>query len=472
MNPYETTLQVQEGMRVGATLFTSDALWPEPDALRQIRDACKVPSVEKVLATPDIHVGFGVPIGCVMATRDVVVPAAVGYDINCGMRVLATDLAAREIDAPALARSIRRDIPLGEGKRNIPLDRPALLEILTRGVPALGDVARTDHPAWAWLDPDEGPAVWAAIEEGGSMEGDPGALSERAMERGQHQLGTLGGGNHFIELQEVTAVMDGASASAWGLFEGQLLVMIHSGSRGFGHQVGEEYMALARSRRYDEPHPSPELCFMPCESREGRAYVGAMHAGANLAFANRHLMAALVRKSLLAAHPRARVGLLYDVPHNMAKLETHAGKKLWVHRKGATRAFSAARMAGTPFAGTGQPVLIPGSMGSRSYILAGVPDNERALCSANHGAGRRMSRTAAAGKIRPRDGRVLRPGLISDDEFNRAMEGVELICENRRTIKDEAPQAYKDIDEVVSVVEGARLARVVAAARPLAVLKG
>ncbi len=304
------------------------------------------------------------------------------------------------------------------------------------------------------------------------MPGDPSTLSPRAIERGQNQLGTLGGGNHFIELQEVVEVREPGPAGEWGLFAGQLVVMIHSGSRGFGHQVGEEYMSLARSRRYGEPHPSPELCYMPVDSKEGRAYLGAMHAGANLAFANRHLMAALVRKNLVHHYPGTEMALLYDVPHNMAKWERHGGRELWVHRKGATRAFPAERMAGTPFAGTGQPVLIPGSMGSSSYVLVGVPENERALCSTNHGAGRRMSRTAAAGKVRYRDGKVIRPGLITDREFEEAMEGITLICEDRHTIKEEAPQAYKDIDAVIEAVTGAGLAKVVARMRPLAVLKG
>ena len=468
MPAFERFLEPEGEMRVGARLFTSERLPLEPGALRQLRDACRVPTVREVLATPDLHVGFGVPIGCVLATDGVVIPAAVGYDINCGMRGLATDRFARDADAAAIARAIRRDVPLGEGKRNVPLDRAALREVLAHGVAALGHLGRRDHAAWDFLDPF---GAAARIEDGGSMAGDPGVVSERAQERGQNQLGTLGGGNHFIELQEVLAVEDAGTASAWGLFEGQLLVMIHSGSRGFGHQVGEEYMALARSRRYAEPHPSPELCYMPVDSPEGRAYLGAMHAGANLAFANRHLLGALVRKSLLDHLPGARADLLYDVPHNMAKRERHGGREVWVHRKGATRAFSGARMAGTPFARTGQPVLIPGSMGSFSYLLAGIPENERALCSANHGAGRRMSRTAAAGKRR-RDGAMLRPGLISDAEFARAMEGITLICEDRASIKEEAPQAYKDIGEVIEVVRGAHLARVVAKTRPLAVLKG
>ena len=465
-------LSREGGMRVGATLFTHPGLPVEAGALRQLRDACRIPSVERVIATPDIHVGYGVPIGSVVATSDVIIPAAVGYDINCGMRLLTTGRRAIDTDAALLAGSIRRDIPLGEGKRNVPLSGEEFMAVLARGVPALGDIHRRDHPVWDYLDPVQEPETWSHIEEGGSMPGDPAVLSARAIERGQYQLGTLGGGNHFIELQEVVGIEDPLRAASWGLFDGQLVIMIHSGSRGFGHQVGEEFMALARSRTYTEPHPSRELCYMPVDSREGRAYLGAMHAGANLAFANRHLMAALVCKNVLYHYPGTALTLLYDVPHNMAKLERHGGRLLWVHRKGATRAFTSDRMAGNPFEDTGQPVLIPGSMGSSSYILTGVPENERALCSANHGAGRRMSRTAAAGKVNRRGGRIVRPGLISDDEFRAAMEGITLLCENRRTIKEEAPQAYKDIEAVIEAVTASGLARVVAKMRPLAVLKG
>ena len=472
MSEFERLFPIEEGMRVAPTLYTSPRLPLEPESLRQLKDACRIPTVERVIATPDIHVGYGVPIGSIVATREVVIPSAVGYDINCGMRVLTTDRLAADVDSARLAGSIRRDIPLGEGKRNIPMDRGDFLDVLAHGVPALSSVKRRDHDVWSFIDPAAEPRTWPHIEDGGCMPGDPSALSQRALDRGQNQLGTLGGGNHFIEIQEVVSVDDSETASSWGVFEGQLVVMIHSGSRGFGHQVGEEYMSLARGRRYGEPHPTPELCFMPVDSAEGRAYLGAMHAGANLAFANRHLMAALVRKNLLYHCPDLHLDLLYDVPHNMAKCEVHGGNRLWVHRKGATRAFSPARMAGTPFETTGQPVLIPGSMGTHSYLLAGVPENEKALCSTNHGAGRRLSRTAAAGRIRRRDGKLLKPGLITDEAFMRAMEGVTLLCENKRTIKEEAPQAYKDIDLVIEAVCGAGLARVVAMMRPLAVLKG
>ncbi|HPA27994.1 MAG TPA: RtcB family protein, partial [Acidobacteriota bacterium] len=469
---FEANIPRKDDMRVEATLFVSESIRLEADSLSQLVDACRVPSVRKVVATPDIHVGYGVPIGCVLATSEVIIPAAVGYDINCGMRVLRTNLTARDVDASMLARSIRRDIPLGEGKENIRLSREEFDLVLEAGVPALYEISRKDHPAWDFMDPHEKSDLRNLIEDGGSMEGDPAAVSPRAKERGRNQLGTLGGGNHFIELQEVVSVGDDETAASWGISEGQLLVMIHSGSRGFGHQIGEDYMSLARSRSYGEPHPSSQLCYIPLDRKEGQDYVGAMRAGANLAFANRHAMAALVKKNFFHHCRDAKLELLYDVPHNIAKPETHFGQELWVHRKGATRAFAPSRMSAGCYRETGQPVLIPGSMGSFSYLLAGIEENDRALCSTNHGAGRRMSRTQAAGKVRHRDGKVLREGAITDEEFNRSMEGITLICENRHTIKEEAPQAYKDIDEVIRVVEGAKLAKVVAKMRPLAVLKG
>lgn len=472
LNEFEVFVPKEENMKVDATLFISDKIKLEEEALKQLKDACKIPTVKKVLATPDIHIGYGVPIGCVVGTEEVIIPAAVGYDINCGMRVIKTNLFAQNVDVESLAKSIRRDVPLGEGKENIRLSRSEFELVLAKGVPALYEISRKDHYVWDMLEKEDLKELKELIEDGGSMNGDPSAVSEKAKQRGQNQLGTLGGGNHFIELQEVVLVKNKKIAKEWGIFEGQLLIMIHSGSRGLGHQIGEDYMSLAKSKNYGEPHPSKELCYIPLDTKEGQNYVKAMHAGANSAFANRHIMNLLVKKNILYFYPDAELKLLYDVPHNIAKFEEHFNKKLWVHRKGATRAFSSLRMQSTIFKKTGQPVLIPGSMGSFSYLLVGVEENEKSLCSTNHGAGRQMSRTQAAGKVRYRDGKVLKEGAISDEEFRKAMEGIVLICENKHTIKEEAPQAYKDIDEVIRVVEGANLAQVVAKMRPLAVLKG
>lgn len=460
-------------MKVAARIFARNDIRIEAGAVEQLKAACALPGVEKVFGMPDIHHGYGVPIGCVVALRDNVVPAAVGYDINCGMRLLTTPLSAEDIDAGMIARSIHRDIPLGEGKRNISLSRDDFAAVLECGVRGLFEVKHSGSRAWEFWDDNEERQLLERIEDEGSMEGIPAAVSAKAVARGREQLGTLGGGNHFIELQKVMRIYDSGLAQRFGLFEGQLVVMIHSGSRGLGHQVGEDYMRLAKS--YDDSHgggqPNNNLCFFPLQSREGQNYIGAMRAAANFAFANRHLMAVLVKHNLRHHYGDIAVHLIYDVAHNIAKHERHDGKQLWVHRKGATRAFDAKRMKGTVFADTGQPVLIPGSMGTASYLLAGIPGGSRSLFSVNHGAGRTMSRTEAAGK-RGRRGKIKRDAAVSDEEFSRSMEGICLVCEDRGSIKEEAPAAYKDIDAVIETVIGAGLARAVARMKPLAVLKG
>jgi tRNA-splicing ligase RtcB len=323
---------------------------------------------------------------------------------------------------------------------------------------------------WDCLKPGEIERDAERIEANGSLPGVPEAVSEHARKRARDQLATLGGGNHFVELQRVESISEPAAAGAWGLFVGQLLIMLHSGSRAMGHQVGGDYMAIAEQvTRHLVPNKM--LCYLPADSRQGQRYIGAMNAAANFAFANRELMTVLIRRNIRHHLGREqRCDLIYDVTHNMAKYEEHDGRMLWVHRKGATRAFGPARMAGTPFEATGQPVIIPGSMGTASYILVGLDGNDETLCSVNHGAGRRMSRSAATG-VR-RHGKVIRPGAISDEEFAAAMKGVELIAGDRAAAIEEAPQAYKDIDEVIRVVVAAGLAKVVARVRPLAVLKG
>jgi len=335
---------------------------------------------------------------------------------------------------------------------------------------------RRGHPELATADLDQEEASLPRIERGGSLEGDPAAVPARAFERGLPQLGTLGGGNHFVELQRVEAVLDGEAAQAWDLRAGQLVVMIHSGSRGLGHEVGGHYMRLAAThdRRQGIRVPNDHLAILPAGEPEGLRFLGAMNAAANYAFANRQVLAMLARGVLRRELGPAELPCLYDVAHNLASLERHGEERLVVHRKGATRAFPGERMQGTPFAALGQPVLIPGSMGTASWLLRGVESGARALFSTNHGAGRVMSRTAAKGfKGRGKRGRRQgESGLISDAEFHRSMEGIVLVCEDPRSIKEEAPAAYKDIDAVIDTVVGAGLARPVARMLPLAVLKG
>ncbi|MBI4576564.1 MAG: RtcB family protein [Planctomycetes bacterium] len=474
IDPWRLRVPRRDPMRVEPWIYADERIRVEEDSVRQLQDAAAVEGVWRVLATPDIHVGYGVPVGSVVATSGCVLPSAVGYDINCGMRLLATPLARREVDVERLARDLRREVPLGEGKANVRVSPGGLEAILDRGVAGLSEAAGADHAAWRERDPREEAADRECMEDGGSMAGDHRQVSPRGRERGAAQLATLGGGNHFIEFQEVEAVLDTAVAGRFGLAAGQLLVMMHTGSRGLGHQVGTDYMGLASggARGADR-----RLGVLSLDCPEGRSYVGAMNAAANFAFANRQLLTVLVRAVLRRHLGRdLPVPLVYDVPHNMAKRERHEGREVWVHRKGATRAWPARLMAGTRFADCGQPVLIPGSMGTASYILVGTEASAESLHSVNHGAGRVMSRSQAAGgrhgRRRRRGAGEGRPAAISDEAFREAMRGVLLLAGDRAAVKEEAPQAYKDIDAVVHVVCEAGLARAVARLRPVAVLKG
>jgi len=473
IDEYRRRIPAHDGMLVDAEFFTSDALPAEESALEQLSDAARIPSALHVLGMPDIHQGYGVPIGAVVGLEEAVVPAAVGYDINCGMRLILTPLVHDEVRGrlERLAHSLRRDIPLGEGKRNVSLPRGKFAAILEGGVRAYLDTKTGDRRLDESRDRREEEADMRRCEDEGSMPGDTRCVSGRAMERGRSQLGTLGGGNHFVEIQRVERVHDRRTADRFGLVEGRITIMIHSGSRGFGHQVGGDYMRLAAERNAGRS-PNRYLCFLDAESEEGRRYIAAMHAAANFAFVNRQIMTAFVRRSVRREFGKMPLPVLYDVPHNIAKRETHFGRKLWVHRKGATRAYPAGRMRGTEWADVGQPVLIPGSMGTASYVLVGTEASAETLHSVNHGAGRTMSRSAARGRRRKSGGRKGRPALISDEQFDESMRGIVLVCENRRAVKEEAPAAYKDIDEVIRVVAGAGLAQVVCRLVPLAVLKG
>jgi len=422
IDPLRLHMERQGQMVTDATIFASRAVNLEPDAVRQLCDAASL-------------------------------PPARGYDINCGMRLLHTPFSKGDIDTDKVAADIAREIPLGEGRENLPLDRAGIETVINQGVagiPALAE--RSGHRAWDAFDPEE-----------------TGAVPKNAIQKGSGQLGTLGGGNHFIEIQYVQEVFDADLAKTLGLFENQIVVMIHSGSRRFGYEVADRYMDVA-AQRPENADRKKMLAYLPTDTKPGKAYINAMGAAANFAFANRHIMALLVRRCFNHMFGPTPLPLVYDVTHNMAKLETHAGKRLWVHRKGATRAFGPERMAGTVFAETGQPIITPGSMGTASFLLVGTGKSEESLASVNHGAGRVMSRSAALGKARR--GRIIKPGMITDEQFKRSMEGIKLITGNRRRIKEEAPDVYKDIEEVVRIVIECGWAKAVARMVPLAVLKG
>jgi tRNA-splicing ligase RtcB len=469
IDPLRLRMERTSQMVTDATIFASSAVNLESEAVRQLYDAACLPAAKKVLATADIHVGFGIPIGAVLGMDRAIMPAAVGYDINCGMRLLTTPFSKGQIDTDKVAVDIAREIPLGEGHENVRLDKGGLEAVVTKGVAAIPDlVQRVSHRAWEAFDPEEFADDIKRIEEHGRLRGDLGAVPNAA-QKGSAQLGTLGGGNHFIEIQCVQEVLDEDLAKTFGLFKNQIVVMIHSGSRRFGYEIADRYMDIAAS--------SPEmagrkkmLSYLSTDTDAGKDYIAAMAAAANFAFANRHIMALLVRRCFNRMFGPTPLKLVYDVAHNMAKFETHSGSQLWVHRKGATRAFGPEQMAATIFERTGQPIITPGSMGTASFLLVGTGDSDESLSSVNHGAGRVMSRTAAIGKAHR--GKVITSPLISDEQFKRSMEGIKLITGDRRRIKEEAPAAYKDIEEVVRIVVACGWAKAVARMLPLAVLKG
>ncbi|MFH1761885.1 MAG: RtcB family protein [bacterium] len=470
-----TTIIPRTGiMKTDAVIFASDAIRVEDGAVNQLVNTASIEEGSIVMATPDIHVGFGVPIGCIWASQKYVSPCAVGYDINCGMRLLATPFKNKDIDIKNLAHSIRRDVPLGEGKKNIKLSRDNFIKVLNQGVKGFLSINKGQDRIYEYSSREERERDIENIEENGSLKGEHDKVSSHAFERGRNQLATLGGGNHFIEIQEVNEIFSPALGDSFNIHKGQIVVMIHSGSRGLGHQVGGDYMHA--SLIYDLENnlllPAKDLSYFPIDSQQGSAYLGAMRACANFAYVNRQAMAMLVRRCIRHDYGRdIELPTVYDVSHNIASFEGHQGKQYLVHRKGATRAFGKTRMKGTAFEGTGQPVLIPGSMGTASYLLAGVESGARSLFSVNHGAGRVMSRRQAGGKI-TRKGKIRNEGAISDKRFHESMKGIHLICENYKHIKEEAPDAYKNIDQIIETVCGAGLALKVARMAPLAVLKG
>ena len=465
---WEIPASARPDMRVPARVFADRGLLEQiavDRSLEQLRNVATLPGiVDAALAMPDVHQGYGFPVGGVAATNlsdGVISPGGVGYDINCGVRLLATPLSEAELGArrEPLVHELSRRIPAGPGRHGaIALDDPALDEVLLRGPAALVE--------------DQGiglPEDLERTESRGTLaDADPGALSARARERGRGQLGTIGSGNHFIELQKVERVLDDEAARAFGLRPGQVTALIHSGSRGLGHQVCTDYVRRmdAALAGYGIVLPDRQLSCAPLSSPESRAYLGAMAAAANFAFANRHVMAHRVREAIarvLGGQIAAATRQVYDVAHNVAKFEEHGGRRLCVQRKGATRAFPAGSSEiPHDYRAVGQPVFIPGSMGTASFVLCGRRGAlERSFGTTCHGAGRRMSRTGARKRI-------------SGAELRRQLEsrGIVVRCPSNRALAEEAPFAYKDVECVVAVVERAGLAKRVARLVPLGVVKG
>lgn len=463
-----------EGMRVPGRVFASENLFNkalEDRAVEQVANVATLPGiVGAALAMPDIHWGYGFPIGGVAATDvegdGVISPGGVGFDIGCGVRLIRSDLSFEEDVKPRLAEIVRtlgKRTPRGVGQKGaMPLSRSEVVEVLKEG-------ARFPVARGAGWDED----LELTEDEGVLPNAQPHDVSDRAIERGAPQLGSLGAGNHFLEIQVVDQIRNDKAADVMGLFDGQVCVMIHSGSRGIGHQTCTDHVRtidrLASQLGIDLP--DRQLAAAPLQHPQAQSYLGAMDAAGNFARANRQVLADIARRAFTEVLGRpARdmgMGLVYDVSHNLAKIEEYEvdGRKrpLCVHRKGATRAFGPGHPEiPTRYAEVGQPVVIPGSMGTHSFVLVGSNDaKDRSFYSTCHGAGRAMSRTKAK-------------KMMSGEELKKQLEdkGIVLARSKWKLLSEEAPYAYKDAAEVVETCEGARLSHVVARLRPVGVIKG
>jgi tRNA-splicing ligase RtcB len=457
------------GMKTDVVFYANDALRAhiEKDkALEQaVNVACLPGIVGPSLAMPDIHQGYGFPIGGVAAMdwrHGVVSPGGVGYDINCGVRMARSELSESDVRPrlEQLVDEVFRQVPCGVGgKGKLEISARDLDHVLEQGA---GWMVRAGYGEESDLDRCEG--------NGRLEDADPGQVSARAKERGRPQIGTLGSGNHFLEIQVVERIEDASTARAFGLAEGQVVALIHSGSRGLGHQVCTDYLAQmgAAMQKHGLSVPDRQLACVPCQSAEGRAYLAAMRAAANFAWANRQAILHFLRAAFGRVFGKtARLTLLYDVCHNIAKREKHmfgdTTVDVLVHRKGATRAFPPGH-AELPaeYALVGQPVLVPGSMGTASWILAGAAGAMReSFGSVCHGAGRMLSRNAAKAG---RSAAAVRSAL--------AEQGIVVRSETKDGLVEEVPEAYKDVDAVIETVSEAGLAIPVARLRPMGVIKG
>ncbi len=466
---YELPENTVQGQRVPVYFYLSDRLFEllEEDAIRQAANAGTLRGVKKAIyVMPDVHVGYGFPVGGVMATdpeEGIISPGSVGYDINCGVRLIATNLTADKVYLVRreLMGEVLRNVPAGVGSTGrIKLSKSLMEEVAIKGArwaveQGFGFLEDLEH-----------------IESGGALPGaDPSKVSKEAYERGSDELGTVGSGNHFVEVQAVDEIYDEEIAERLGLRLGQVCIMVHSGSRGFGHQVCVDYLKTAREalRKYQIDIPDMQLACMPFSSPEGQAYFSAMNSAANYAFANRQILGFLtadtIRRFFGFSWEELGYKLVYDLAHNIAKLERHKidGKvsKLVVHRKGATRAFPPFNPEVPPaYKELGQPVLIPGDVGRYSFLLVGQGKSmEVSFGTACHGAGRLMSRTKAK-------------EFVKKEGLEKVLGDLVVVARGKETVAEEIPQAYKDVSEVVKVVDRLAIAKLVLKLKPLGTLKG
>ncbi len=462
----------QKGMRVPGIIFSDEEMLQQirqDQAPQQVVNVAHLPGITGAsMAMPDIHWGYGFPIGGVAALNKeegVISPGGVGYDINCGVRLLRTNLVFEDIkkDLTRLVETLFRNIPCGVGsKSKLKLSKKELNKVLENGS------SWAVKQGFGWEEDIE------FTEDNGCMDGaDPGVLSSRALNRGMPQLGTLGSGNHFLEIQIVDEIFDEEIARIYGLEKGEITVMIHTGSRGLGYQVCDDSLTrmVHAVNKYNITLPDKQLACVPVTSPEGKQYFAGMAAAANYAWTNRQVIMHWVRESfeqvLGQGAEKMGMSLIYDVAHNIAKFEKHTinekEQSLIVHRKGATRSFPPQHpLVPEEYKKAGQPVLIPGDMGTASYVLAGTQKAmELSFGSTCHGAGRVMSRRKAVQSFKNRS--------IQNECEKR---GIIVRSRGRRTLFEEAPEAYKKIDKVTEIVQGAGISKRVARMRPLGVVKG
>ncbi len=466
---YQLPKETLKGQRVPVYFYLSDKLLGllEEDAIRQAGNAATLPGVEKAIyVMPDVHVGYGFPVGGVMATdieEGIISPGSIGYDINCGVRLIATNLSVDKVQPVRreLMQEILKNVPAGVGSTGrLKLSKGELSEVAIRG-------ARWAIEKGFGFEED-----LLHIESGGALpNADPSKVSDFAFQRGSEELGTVGSGNHFVEVQYVDEVYDEEIAQKLGLSVGQVAIMVHSGSRGFGHQVCVDYLKTAREalKKYQIDIPDMQLACMPFSSPEGQDYFKAMNSAANYAFANRQILGYLtadtVRRFFGLSWEELGYRLVYDLAHNIGKVEEHKvdgkRKKLLVHRKGATRAFPPYNPDIPPnYRDIGQPVLLPGDVGRYSFLLVGQEGSmSMSFGSACHGAGRLMSRTKAK-------------EFVKKEGLEKVLGGLVVVARGKGTVAEEIPQAYKDVSEVAYVVHSLGIAKLVARLKPIGTLKG
>lgn len=466
-------IEKHERMNVDGIVYVDDRLFQalsKDESLKQVKNVACLPGIVGAsYAMPDIHWGYGFPIGGVAAfevEEGIVSPGGVGYDINCGVRLLRSNIPAKEVEGKIreIVDRLFINVPSGVGshRKDFKLSKNDLKRVAKDGA------------KWAVEAGYGKKEDLNFIEDGGRIEGaDPEAISDKAYERGKDQLGTVGSGNHFVELGVVVEIYDERVASAYGLFSGQLTILIHTGSRGFGYQICDDYIKemLKASEKYGIYLPDRQLCCAPINSPEGKRYLSAMAGAANYAFANRQMITHWVRETFeqILGKGWEKLGLdvVYDVCHNIAKIENHKVKgkevRVCVHRKGATRAFGPnEKILPEKYRSFGQPVIIPGDMGRASYVLCGTERAmEETFGSTCHGAGRLMSRNEA---IRTAKGREVRKELEE--------KGIYVRAATRDTLLEEIPDAYKDVSSVVNVVHNAGISKLVAKILPLGCIKG